>query len=183
MTAFPEEADPINFGQLPDAIDALLQRGVAAYRYDRRRAEALFRQALAAAPQELPIYFCLYKIHAYQGHLDEARTAAENGLREAARQAGWPLDWRHWRKAANEMAQARPSNEGSIWLAKGWGSTSRVLSPPLSSARARVTPAIPAPAMITSASGLAFMARSALAVVGKTHHMETRVDMHHFSGG
>ena len=55
MTAFPGEADPINFGQLPDAIDALLQRGVAAYRYDRRRAEALFRQALAAAPQELPI--------------------------------------------------------------------------------------------------------------------------------
>lgn len=64
------------------------------------RAEALFRQALTAAPRELPIYFCLYKIHTYQGHLDEAQTAAENGLREAAGQAGWPLDWRQWRPQA-----------------------------------------------------------------------------------
>src|SRR5450756_3232525 len=96
MTELPGEADPINFGELPDAIDALLQQGVAAYRHDRSRAEALFRQALAAAPKELPIYFCLYKIHTYQGHLDEAQAAAENGLREAAGQAGWPLDWRQW---------------------------------------------------------------------------------------
>ena len=35
MTELPGEADPINFGELPDAIDALLQQGVAAYRHDR----------------------------------------------------------------------------------------------------------------------------------------------------
>jgi hypothetical protein len=50
---------------------------------------------LEAAPTELPTYFCLYKIHTYQGHLDQALAIAERGLREAARQAGWPLDWRH----------------------------------------------------------------------------------------
>jgi tetratricopeptide (TPR) repeat protein len=100
MTELLREVDAINFGELPEAIDALLQQGVAAYRHDRSRADVLFRQALAAAPKELPIYFCLYKIHTYQGNLDEAQLAAESGLREAARQAGWPLDWRQWRPHA-----------------------------------------------------------------------------------
>jgi tetratricopeptide (TPR) repeat protein len=91
------EPDAINFGDLPETIDALLQQGVAAYRHDRLHAERLFLQALAAAPRELPIYFCLYKIHTYQGNLDDAQAAAESGLREAASQAGWEADWRHWR--------------------------------------------------------------------------------------
>jgi len=43
------EPDTINFGDLPEGIDALLQQGVAAYRHDRSRADRLFRQALAAA--------------------------------------------------------------------------------------------------------------------------------------
>jgi hypothetical protein len=94
------EPEPINFGDLPEGIDALLQQGVAAYRHDRQRADRLFRQALAAAPKQLPIYFCLYKIHTYQGNLDEAQTAAENGLKEAAGQAGWQPDWRQWRPQA-----------------------------------------------------------------------------------
>src|SRR6516225_7263159 len=94
------EPDVINFGDLPEAIDALLQEGVAAYRYDRSRADWLFRQALAAAPTQLPIYFCLYKIHTYQGNLDEAQAAAEAGLAEAARQAGWPPDWWRWQPEA-----------------------------------------------------------------------------------
>lgn len=100
MTELLREPDAINFGELPEEIDALLQQGVAAYRHDRSRADRLFRQALAIAPKELPIYFCLYKIHTYQGNLNEAQTAAENGLKEAARQAGWPLDWRQWRPPA-----------------------------------------------------------------------------------
>ncbi len=94
------EPNPINFGDLPEAINALLQQGVAAYRHDRSRADRLFRQALSAAPAELPTYFCLYKIHTYQGNLDEAQTAAEAGLGEAARQAGWPADWRQWQRQA-----------------------------------------------------------------------------------
>jgi len=91
------EHDKINFGDLPGEIDALLQQGVAAYRHDPRRADELFRQALAAAPTLLPIYLCLYKIHAYQGNLDEARSFAECAVREAADQAGWDPDWRRWR--------------------------------------------------------------------------------------
>jgi tetratricopeptide (TPR) repeat protein len=97
VTDLLSEPNIINFGELPEAINALLQRGVAAYRHDRSRADRLFRQALAAAPTELPIYFCLYKIHTYQGNLDEAQAAAESGLREAASQAGWNADWREWR--------------------------------------------------------------------------------------
>lgn len=94
------ESDAINFGDVPAAIDALLQQGVAAYRSDRARADHLFRTALKAAPEELAVYFCLYKIHTYQGNLDEARAMAEDGLRVAARQAGWSADWRGWQPQA-----------------------------------------------------------------------------------
>jgi len=86
----------VNFGDLPEAIDALLQSGVKAYRHDRNRADELFRQALAVDPEQLPTYFCLYKIHTYQGNLDEAHATAESGLKEAARQAGWSTNWREW---------------------------------------------------------------------------------------
>lgn len=97
MTDMLSDPDTIDFGELPEGIDALLQQAVAAYRHDRASADQLFRQALAAAPTALPIYFCLYKIHTYQGNLDAAQAAAESGLREAAGQAGWHLDWREWR--------------------------------------------------------------------------------------
>jgi len=96
MTDRLAEPDAIDFGDLPEGINALLQQGVMAYRHDHARADRLFRQALAAAPAELPVYFCLYKIHTYQGNLDEAQAAAESGLKEAARQAGWESDWRAW---------------------------------------------------------------------------------------
>lgn len=96
MTALFSERDGINFGDLPDEIDAMLQQGVAAYRNDPSRADELFRRALAAAPTLLPIYLCLYKIHAYQGNLDEAQGFAECAVREAAEQAGWDPDWRKW---------------------------------------------------------------------------------------
>lgn len=96
MTELYAHSDPINFGELPEEIDDLLQQGVAAYRRDRSRASRLFRQALVAAPTQLPIYFCLYKIYTYQGNLDEAEAAAKSGLKEAASQAGWNSDWRQW---------------------------------------------------------------------------------------
>jgi Tfp pilus assembly protein PilF len=92
----PADYEQINFGELPEAIDALLQQGVVAYRRDPPRADALFRQALSAAPTQLPVYFCLYKIHTYQGNLDHARDVAQAGLEEAARQANLSPDWREW---------------------------------------------------------------------------------------
>ena len=90
------EPDAINFGDLPDAINSLLQQGVAAYRHDHALADRLFRQAMMAAPEQLPVYFCLYKIHTYQGNLDMALAAAWDGLGVAAGQAGWSTDWRDW---------------------------------------------------------------------------------------
>lgn len=92
---FPE-ADAINFGEIPFEINELLQQGVVAYRRNRAEADQLFRKALEAGPEELPVYFCLYKIHTYQGNLDEAKAMAERGLAEGARQAGWDADWRNW---------------------------------------------------------------------------------------
>jgi hypothetical protein len=97
MTDPISNPEAINFGDLPGPINALLQAGVNAYRSDHARADRLFREALAADPSQLPTYFCLYKIHTYQGHLDAALAAAEGGLKEAAAQAGWPDDWRAWR--------------------------------------------------------------------------------------
>jgi len=96
MTDLLFERDAINFGDIPDDINELLQQGVAAYRHDHPEADRLFRQALASAPTQLPTYFCLYKIHTYQGNLKDAQAAAQSGLHEAARQAGWDADWRRW---------------------------------------------------------------------------------------
>jgi len=90
------EGDLIDFGPLPEAVNKILQEGVAAYYDDRPSADGLFRQALEMAPAELPIYYCLYKIHTYQRNLDTAMEAAEAGLAEAARQAGLNADWRLW---------------------------------------------------------------------------------------
>jgi hypothetical protein len=92
------EAEGVDFGTLPGPVDTLLQQGVVAYRNDRTRADRLFRQALDIAPEALAAYFCLYKIHTYMGNLETAKTAALDGMREAARQAGWPSDPRLWPK-------------------------------------------------------------------------------------
>lgn len=90
----------INFGDLPESVNELLQDGVFAYRSDRAHADRLFRLALACDPAALPTYLCLYKIHTYQGNLGEARAMAEAGLAEAARQAGWPAHWDDWPQLA-----------------------------------------------------------------------------------
>jgi hypothetical protein len=90
------EAPLIDFGVLPEAVDNLLQRGVAAYRTDRAKADGLFKEALELAPRELAAYYCLYKIHTYMGNLDYAADVARSGMDEAARQAGWSVDPSQW---------------------------------------------------------------------------------------
>jgi len=90
------EAEGVDFGALPGPVDTLLQQGVVAYRSDRLRADRLFRQALDLAPEALAAYFCLYKIHTYMGNLEIAKEAALDGMREAARQAGWSSDPKLW---------------------------------------------------------------------------------------
>ena len=88
--------DAIDFGDVSDDVNEILQRGVALNRHDRQAADAAFREALALDPRQLPTYFCLYKIHTYSGDLDAARDIAEAGLREAARQANLSPDWTLW---------------------------------------------------------------------------------------
>jgi tetratricopeptide (TPR) repeat protein len=102
------EPEPINFGEPSPEINDLLQQGVVAYRSDRTKADRLFREALARAPDELATYFCLYKIHTYMGSLDFAAEVAIDGMLEAARQAGWPNDpklWPHKAEAADGPAR------------------------------------------------------------------------------
>jgi predicted TPR repeat methyltransferase len=78
---------------VPEAVNAHLQRGVAAYYDDRPAADGHFRAALAADPGCLVPWFCLTKIHTYQGHLAEAEAAARSGLAAAAAQGGFAADW------------------------------------------------------------------------------------------
>ncbi|RBP03518.1 hypothetical protein DFR50_1434 [Roseiarcus fermentans] len=99
-----KEGDLIDFGDTPPAVNDLLQQGVSLSRHDRAAADATFRAALALDPSALAAYFCLTKIHAYGGRLDEALTIAEAGLAEAARQAGLPGDWVGW--TAEDVARA-----------------------------------------------------------------------------
>jgi len=90
------DADAINFGEVPEQVNELLQRGVIAHRNDRAKADELFREALSIAPRELATYYCLYKIHTYMGNLDTARDMALQGMAEAARQAGWDQSPEKW---------------------------------------------------------------------------------------
>ncbi len=90
------ESDLIDFGETPTQVNELLQQGVLLNRQNRTAADAKFRDALALDPSALATYFCLYKIHAYQGELGEALAIAEAGLAEAERQAGLSADWAAW---------------------------------------------------------------------------------------
>lgn len=99
--------DLIDFGAAPPEVNDLLQHGVFLYRQNRAAAEARFHEALALDPTTLAAYFCLYKIHAYQGRLDEALRIAEAGLAEAARQATLPAAWSRW--APEDFALAAPT--------------------------------------------------------------------------
>ena len=89
--------DLVGFGDIPEDVNEMLQKGVALYRRDRTAADVAFRQALDLRPEALPTYLCLYKIHTYQGNLDEALAIAQAGLAEASRQAGLDPDWTGWR--------------------------------------------------------------------------------------
>ena len=94
------EEDLVGFGTLPEATNALLQRGVLAYRTRREEGERLFQEALSIDPSQLPVYYCLYKIYTYQGRMVEAENMAKAGLEEAARQAGWSQNIGQWEQPA-----------------------------------------------------------------------------------
>lgn len=111
------DGDLIDFGPLPDDVNALLQQGVAAYYDDRPAADAVFRRALELGPQCLPVYYCLYKIHTYQRNLEQAKEAAQAGIREAARQANLPPDWHDWHPGDNDW-NARGATRFALYTLK-----------------------------------------------------------------
>ncbi|CAN5205189.1 hypothetical protein BH10PSE16_BH10PSE16_21950 [soil metagenome] len=56
--------------------------------------EAALWTAAATAPEQLPVYYLLYKMHAGRGELDLALRAAFKGLTAAAQAARLAPDWR-----------------------------------------------------------------------------------------
>lgn len=85
-------ADHAPPGTVPPPADALLARARAAWR-DLPAATALLAEALAAAPDCLPLHYARYKFHSSHGQYALAEAAARAALAEAARQAGLPPDW------------------------------------------------------------------------------------------
>src|SRR6185312_13378166 len=84
------------------------------------------------------------------------------------------------------MAEARPSKVGATWASNTTGSISTGLSPAWCSASARVAPAIPAPAMMTSMSWgtpPALIGSAFRLVLGEAHDVEASVDVHQLAGG
>ena len=80
-------------GAVPPPADDLLARARAAWR-DVPAATVLLAQALAIAPDCLPLHHARYKFHSSHGQYALAEAAARTALAEAARQAGLPSDWR-----------------------------------------------------------------------------------------
>lgn len=95
--------------QIPEAVNRLLQAGVAASHADKPMAERLFQQALQADRQCLPSYFALYKFYFYQGRLSEAEREVISSLEAAASQGHFPSDYRrlargNWNLYASEAS-------------------------------------------------------------------------------
>ena len=81
---------------LPAEVHALLQRGMNLYASDPPGAELLFGIAQSQAPASLPLYRALVKFYNRKCAFDAAYDMAALGMREAARLAGLPPDWRDW---------------------------------------------------------------------------------------
>lgn len=95
---------------IPAEVNHLLQAAVAASSVDQSRAESLFLQAQELDSRCLQTYFALYKFYFFQKRLVDAERTAIAGLEEAARQGGFPSDYRRlaknrqkWDLYANEI--------------------------------------------------------------------------------
>jgi hypothetical protein len=94
-----DDDEKLDFGQLPPAVDTLLQQGVAAHFSDRALAERLFLAALSLAPDALPAHRCLVKHYNRCRQFDKALPAAQAWVAAAARAAGLPDNWLRWQSA------------------------------------------------------------------------------------
>ena len=105
MIAFDPE-DKLDFGQLPPAVDHLLQQGVAAHFSHPELAENAFLTAIAMAPDALPAYRCLVKHYNRYRQFDKALGAAQDWVAAAARHARLPDNWLLWREAPGSALAA-----------------------------------------------------------------------------
>ncbi len=94
---------------IPTEVNNLLQAAVAASSIKPKEAEALFLQAQTMDQECLQTYFALYKFYFYQKRLVDAERVVLAGLEEAAKQGGFPNDFRalveslpSWNLYANE---------------------------------------------------------------------------------
>ncbi|MGZ8152400.1 MAG: hypothetical protein ACXW0Q_06010 [Methylovulum sp.] len=88
-------AERVTFSpDMPAEVNRLLQAAVAATSADPKRAEMLFLQAQALDNGCLQGYFALYKFYFFQKRLADAERFVMAGLEEAARQGGFPSDYR-----------------------------------------------------------------------------------------
>lgn len=100
--------DLVDFGDLPEHVNALLQQGVAAHASDPARARACFRAAIEVAPDVLPSYRCLFKLQNKLRDFDSAFDTATAGLAQAAAQCAMSLDWQRWTPAQRAAAPELP---------------------------------------------------------------------------
>ncbi|MBK8815817.1 MAG: hypothetical protein IPN42_10085 [Methylococcaceae bacterium] len=95
---------------IPSAVNNLLQQAVAANRSDFGQAEQLFKLAKQTDRSCLQTYFALYKFYFHHKRLHDAESEIRAALEEAARQGGFPSDFRRlarqplkWDLCANEI--------------------------------------------------------------------------------
>jgi hypothetical protein len=74
----------------------------------------LFWTAQALAPEQLALYYLLYKHHAQRREFEQAERAARIGLVQAARAAGLPEDWRD--VTAASAASFQGDGPARFWL-------------------------------------------------------------------
>jgi hypothetical protein len=79
---------------IPTEVNNLLQAAVAASSVDQSKAEILFLQAQTLDSHCLQTYFALYKFYFFQKRLVDAERIVLAGLEEAAKQGGFPYDYR-----------------------------------------------------------------------------------------
>jgi len=97
--------------QVPGAVNALLQQAVAANHSDYSQAEHLFKLAKQTDRTCLQTYFALYKFYFHHKRFHDAEREIRAGLEEAARQGGFPSDFRRlarqsckWNLYVNEIS-------------------------------------------------------------------------------
>ena len=98
---------------IPTEVNNLLQAAVAASSVDQSRAETLFLQAQTLDSHCLQTYFALYKFYFFQKRLVDAERIVLAGLEEAAKQGGFPNDYR--RLVQNEQKWNLYANESTLF--------------------------------------------------------------------